>query len=129
MSEEFAVLDEQEIMRVAYDSLGRELNLNNNGFDSLLITTEQFRSAIQRRVAVSREKKSDLFNEGADCEVLKLGSKDWQKGKIRVKMIVEFCPDEPEEIEEEEAAAESQNGELEDNDFDSLDDLRKELNQ
>jgi hypothetical protein len=58
-----------------------------------------------------------------------LGSKDWQKGKIRVKMIVEFCPDEPEEIEEEEAAAESQNGELEDNDFDSLDDLRKELNQ
>ncbi len=128
MSEEFAVLDEQEIMRVAYDSLGRELNLNNNGFDSIPMTTEQFRAAVQRRLAVSREKKSDLFNEGADCEVMKFGAKGWQKGKVRVKMTVEFCLNEPEEIKEE-AAAESQNVELEDSDFESLDDLRKELNQ
>jgi len=128
MNEEFMPLDEQEIMRVAYDSLGRELNLNSNGFDSIPMTTEQFRAAVQRRLAVSREKKSDLFNEGADCEVMKFGAKGWQKGKVRVKMTVEFCLDEPEKIEEKETE-ESENGESKDSDFDSLDDLRKELNQ
>ncbi len=36
------------------------------------------------------------FTEGIDCEVLKLGAKDWQKGKVRIRVSLEFCPDEPE---------------------------------
>lgn len=35
-----------------------------------------------------------LLNEGIDCEVLNLGSKTWQKGKIKIKVTVEFCPNE-----------------------------------
>ena len=42
---------------------------------------------------------SSWYSEGRDCEILKLGSKGWQKGKIKIKVTVEFCPDEP-EIEE-----------------------------
>lgn len=32
-------------------------------------------------------------------EILKLGAKNWQKGKIRVRVIIDFHPDEPEKIE------------------------------
>ncbi|MDX2097793.1 MAG: KGK domain-containing protein [Leptolyngbyaceae cyanobacterium bins.59] len=34
--------------------------------------------------------------DGVDCEILKLGSADWQPGKIRIRVSVEFVPDEPE---------------------------------
>lgn len=34
-----------------------------------------------------------LFAEGVNCEVLRLGAKAWQKGKMRI--LLEFCPDRP----------------------------------
>ncbi|WP_049557908.1 KGK domain-containing protein [Limnoraphis robusta] len=43
----------------------------------------------------------EWFNEGKNCEILKMGSTGWQKGKVRLKVIVEFCPDEPEVSEPE----------------------------
>lgn len=44
--------------------------------------------------------------EGIDCQVLKIGSKGWQKGKLQIKVnenfqsgetqvCIKFCPDEP----------------------------------
>ncbi len=36
----------------------------------------------------------DAFVNGLDGEVLKIGAKDWQKGKLRIRVTVEFCPDE-----------------------------------
>jgi hypothetical protein len=36
------------------------------------------------------------IEEGLDCELLNLGDSQWKKGKVRVKMSVEFIPDEPE---------------------------------
>ena len=38
------------------------------------------------------------FDEGGECEVLRPGPQGWQKGKIRIKVKVdlEFCLDEPE---------------------------------
>ncbi len=36
---------------------------------------------------------------GTNCEILKVGGKDWKKGKIKVEITVKFYPDEP-EIEE-----------------------------
>lgn len=36
------------------------------------------------------------IEEGLDCELLNLGDSQWQKGKIRVEVSVEFVPDEPE---------------------------------
>jgi hypothetical protein len=34
------------------------------------------------------------LSEGVDCEVLRLGEKQWVKGRIRVRVIVEFESDE-----------------------------------
>jgi len=36
------------------------------------------------------------LGDGIDCEILKIGAKGWQKGKIRIRVSVEFIPDEPE---------------------------------
>lgn len=33
---------------------------------------------------------------GIHCEILRIGSKGWQKGRIRVKVTLEFIPDDPE---------------------------------
>ena len=53
------------------------------------------------------------IDEGLDCEVLSLGAKKWQKGKLRIKILAEFCPNEPEEVESESP----------------LDDIRKTINE
>ncbi|MBE9003596.1 KGK domain protein [Fortiea sp. LEGE XX443] len=36
------------------------------------------------------------FTEGIDCEILKLGAKAWLPGKLRIKITLEFIPDQPE---------------------------------
>ncbi|WP_293355916.1 KGK domain-containing protein [Microcoleus sp. CAWBG51] len=38
----------------------------------------------------------DLWTKtGARCNLLKVGSSGWAQGKIRVRIILEFAPDEP----------------------------------
>jgi hypothetical protein len=37
------------------------------------------------------------FDRGVDCEVLKVGATNWQKGKIRLNVSLEFIPDNVEE--------------------------------
>jgi hypothetical protein len=54
---------------------------------------------------------STWFERGAECEILRAGSLGWQKGKIKVKVTLEFIPDEPEETNS------------------PLDDVRQELHQ
>ncbi len=66
------------------------------------------------------------FTDGIDCEVLKLGAKSWQKGKVKIKLKVslEFCPDEP-DIEETLG-----NNQPEINQTESpLDDIRQMINE
>lgn len=64
-------------------------------------------SLTQQKVPISVRTFSDAyqeecnewwFSEGGDCEILRPGPQGWQKGKIRIKVKVdlEFCPDEPE---------------------------------
>ena len=40
------------------------------------------------------EQDEDWFNEGTNCEILKIGSKGWKTGKVRIKISLEFCPNE-----------------------------------
>ena len=44
-------------------------------------------------------KPTDWFAEGVDCQILKAGSDGWKKGKLKIRVIVEFNPDEPEILE------------------------------
>ena len=50
----------------------------------------------QEGVEVNRSDTKKMWEQGIDGEVLRIGSKGWQKGKIRIRISVEFCPDEPE---------------------------------
>ena len=35
-----------------------------------------------------------IFNDGVNCEILQLGSQTWKKGKMRIKVTVEFYAEE-----------------------------------
>jgi hypothetical protein len=37
--------------------------------------------------------KRKWLDDGVECEILKPGN-NWQKGKVRIKISLEFCPDE-----------------------------------
>ena len=64
----------------------------------------------------------DAFGSGLDGEVLKIGAKGWQKGKLRIKVTVEFCHDEP-EVDETAPSNEILQPES------PLDDIRQMMNQ
>jgi len=66
------------------------------------------------------EDRVNWFSQGVPCEVLKLDAKGWRKGKVR--LAIEFLPDEP-EVEETPAANEIAQPES------PLDDLRQMINQ
>ncbi|GET42165.1 KGK domain-containing protein [Microseira wollei] len=63
------------------------------------------------------------FDDGLDCEILRPGAKGWQKGRVRIKVTLEFCPDEP-EIQETPSNEQPKISEPE-----SPDDLRQLINQ
>ena len=43
--------------------------------------------------------KSHIWNiHGVDAEILEPKSGEWKKGTVRMRVILEFCPDEQEEI-------------------------------
>jgi hypothetical protein len=50
----------------------------------------------QKGVEVNSSDTKKMLEQGIDGEVLRIGSKGWQKGKIRIRISVEFCPDESE---------------------------------
>ncbi len=64
------------------------------------------------------------FEEGIDCEVLKFDSNAWRKGKVRIKVSLEFCPDEP-EIEEITQINNTENNKPES----PLDDIRQKMSK
>lgn len=57
--------------------------------------SDAIESYVEQAIAGWSEDKKDWFTDrGIDCEALKFGSPGWQKGRIRLSL--EFCPDEPE---------------------------------
>lgn len=38
------------------------------------------------------------WNKSVEAEILEPTSGEWKKGKMRMRVMLEFCPDEPEEI-------------------------------
>jgi hypothetical protein len=52
-------------------------------------TAQVFHGELSERVA-----SGQWLGEGIECEVLRLGEKQWTKGCLTVRVIVEFNPDE-----------------------------------
>lgn len=55
---------------------------------------------IKRKLDIQDAKGQSLFKEGISCEVFKSGATGLQKGRLRAKLVLEFCPSEPESINE-----------------------------
>ncbi|BAT54541.1 hypothetical protein NOS3756_35120 [Nostoc sp. NIES-3756] len=71
-------------------------------------------------IPVWKDNRHLWFNQGIVTEVLKPNAKGWRKGKIRIKVILEFCPDEPELKETEAINTETES---------PLDDLRRMISE
>ena len=94
----------------------------------MLLSASQFAATIKYNLRLlSDEIKEQIFEEGVEYKVLKYGAKEWQSGKIKIKVTVEFCPDEPEEEIEENS--EDNNSEELETEVSPLDDLRQKFNQ
>lgn len=63
------------------------------------------------------------FTDGVTCEILKVGERGWKTGKIRIRVSLEFCPDQP-EFEDTIANEQSEISQPES----PLDDLRRMMN-
>lgn len=53
-------------------------------------TAQGFYTSISESIIFFQE----WMDQGVECETLKLGEKQWVKGKIKVRVVVEFEPDE-----------------------------------
>ena len=49
---------------------------------------------IEEGVNIKLDDYVKWFGEGIDCEILQLGSTNWQKGKVKIKLSVEFYAEE-----------------------------------
>jgi len=71
-----------------------------------------------------KDKIERWFGEGVNCKSLKFGAKGWQKGKVRLRVSLEFCPDEP-DVEETPISNQPEVSQPES----PLDDIRRMINQ
>jgi hypothetical protein len=96
MSSEFEPLDSEEVL-----SFEIERNRNLSIFNLPLTFTidelfSNIKSFIINASGIYRQKSEKILNDGLEGKALRFGAKGWQKGKVRVRLVIEFCPDEPE---------------------------------
>ena len=122
MSNIFNPLEQDEI--VSIDNSAKILLPHTTFKVSELVKAalEVFKTKDNISVTGWTEEKAKWASDGVKGEVLKYGAKSWQKGKLR--LTIEFCPDEP-EVEEKPGSNQPEIPQPES----PLDDLRQLLNQ
>ena len=102
----FVVLNLYDVVQLDQD-VCEVLELKINGFVYSYLIIEQLKLSIISRVSINLERRfyveiqKKLFNYGLDTWILKPGTQNWKKGKLKVELTVKFYPDElEEEIEE-----------------------------
>ncbi len=68
-----------------------------NNFLKILVLHKLSEKLNQAGLGSPPDYKSDLWNNSVDAEILEPQSGEWKKGKMRLRVILEFCPDEPED--------------------------------
>ncbi|MEH2078441.1 MAG: KGK domain-containing protein [Nostoc sp.] len=97
--------------------------MNTSSNYSLECTLNQELSRQQVKIKQSQNANLNWFQKGIDCEILTLGSQSWKKGKVKMKISVEFY------IEEEDLQiSNSNNSEITEPES-PLDDLRRMINE
>jgi KGK domain len=91
MSDRFESLESGEVVSIQHET---QVLSGHRTFRSGELN-DAIKSYVEQAIAGWSEDKNDWFTDrGIDCEALRFGSKGWQKGRIRLSL--EFCPDEPE---------------------------------
>jgi hypothetical protein len=91
MSDRFESLESGEVVSIQHE---KQVLSGHRTFRSGELN-DAIKSYVEQAIAGWSEDKNDWFTDrGIDCEALRFGSKGWQKGRIRLSL--EFCPDEPE---------------------------------
>jgi hypothetical protein len=90
MNDRFESLESGEVISVQHDTLV----LSGHRTFRVGELNDAIASHIKQAIANWTEENNGWFTpEGLECEALRFGSKGWQKGRIR--LCLEFCPDEP----------------------------------
>ena len=66
-------------------------SFSNTGIDSVIA------NIIKNSDLKDKKRINSWFRSGEECEILRADSKGWRKGKIKIKVFLEFIPDELEE--------------------------------
>ena len=96
MSNKFETLDSEEVLSI---NEVLKIVLNQPTFkviEFLLAFKEIIKKQSSIYVDRRTDEKAQWFDEGVNAQVLRYGAKNWQRGKVRIKFTLEFCPDEPE---------------------------------
>jgi hypothetical protein len=95
-TEDVISFDEFTIKCSDLDRILKEISVDGN-FSS------NFHAAISNRsVQVNRNKWSEKWGLGVDCQSLKLSDPVWRGGKLRLRLCLDFIPVEPEPAPEPE---------------------------
>jgi hypothetical protein len=86
MTDGFERLNHDEVVAIAPDTFNK-LEIAKTFKVRDLIT------AIKEYIGAEGTTEANLYTEGLSCEVLKFSAQGWIKGKVR--LALEFCPDEP----------------------------------
>ncbi|WP_414544187.1 KGK domain-containing protein [Nostoc sp. CCY0012] len=87
MENQFERLNHHEVVYVQPDTFN---NLKVAG----TFKVHDLIAAIKEYLGATGTTEENLYEQGLNCEVLKFSSEGWTKGKVRLSL--EFCPDEPE---------------------------------
>lgn len=87
MNSEFEPLNHNDVVSVNPDTF-RNLDISNT------FKIVQLLEALGEYFHTDTNEAA-LFSNGLECEVLKPGTKGWQKGKVRISL--QFCPDQTSE--------------------------------
>ncbi|MBW4683413.1 MAG: hypothetical protein KME19_25490 [Microcoleus vaginatus WJT46-NPBG5] len=94
MTDEFEVLNNQA------DDLLSLSNENNSNLSACwphpIVKVYKLSDKLHEYLMSGLHSQRIFLNEGMPCEFLKLGSPKWRKGRLKVKLVLEFYPDEPE---------------------------------
>ncbi|EDX72749.1 KGK domain superfamily [Coleofasciculus chthonoplastes PCC 7420] len=125
----FKPLQQDEIVSLHEDSLSilishptfKVIELLRATINLILSYDNVLNDSVKKKKRDQKE-VNNWWNQGIQCQVLTHEGKGWQNGKVR--LTLEFCPDEP-EIEETSASNEPEIPQPES----PLDDLRQRINQ
>ncbi|MGB2924705.1 MAG: KGK domain-containing protein [Limnothrix sp.] len=86
--------------QVIHQALSQQVTMNANRFNPVSVSIESaFKDLLKQNNILTCRNDQQTFDQSVDCEILKINSGGWKKGKIRFHYVVEITLDEEEEAE------------------------------